>query len=75
MASSQIQYSDHLRVAQVRQHFGLNQSDMARRLDAAPHDGLDLLLTCFPGFFMYARLLEQLAEGIATGEIEVPPSH
>ena len=43
-------------------------------LDTAPREGLDVVTTRFPGFFMYAKLLENVAGGIASGEIKVPPA-
>lgn len=45
-----------------------------RLLDTAPREGLDVVTTRFPGFFMYAKLLENVAGGIASGEIKVPPA-
>jgi hypothetical protein len=46
-----------------------------RLIDTAPRAGLDLITTRFPGFFMFANLLEGLAEDIASGAIKVPPAH
>lgn len=46
-----------------------------RLLDSAPRAGLDLITTRFPGFFMFAKLLEGLAADIASGAIKVPPPH
>ena len=45
-----------------------------RLLDTAPREGLDVVTTRFPGFFMYTKLLENVAGGIASGEIKVPPA-
>ncbi len=46
-----------------------------RLVDSAPRAGLDLITTRFAGFFMFAKLLEGLAEDIASGAIKVPPAH
>ena len=46
-----------------------------RLIDTAPREGLDLITTRFPGFFMFAKLLEGLAEAIASGAIKVSPDH
>jgi hypothetical protein len=41
---------------------------------AASHPGiLDKISRQFPGFYVYAKLIETIAAGIASGEIEVPP--
>ena len=41
-------------------------------LDTTTADDLDMLCQRYSGFRHFARLLEQLAAGIATGQIEVP---
>ena len=44
-------------------------------IETAPHDGLDLITTRFPGFFLFAKLLEGLAGDIASDSLKVPPDH
>jgi len=41
-------------------------------LDTTTEDDMALLLEYYPGFYRFAKLLEQLAEGIADGRIPVP---
>lgn len=41
-------------------------------LDTTQGDQLDLLCTQFAGFWRFAKLLENLAGVIASGDIEVP---
>lgn len=43
-----------------------------RIMDTTTRDEMDALCVRYSGFFRFARLLEQLAEGIADGRIEVP---
>lgn len=52
-----------------------HMDDFKQLIDAAPRDGLDLLLTRFPGFLMYAKLLDLMADGIASGDMAVPPEN
>lgn len=52
-----------------------HMDDFKHLIDAAPRDGLDLLLTRFPGLFLYAKLIEYFAEGIAAGNVAVPPAN
>jgi hypothetical protein len=42
-----------------------------RLLDAEPH-AMDQLCLRFGGFYRYAKILEAIAGGIASGEIRVP---
>ena len=45
--------------------------DFKRLLDAG-HPLMDALCLRFEGFYHYAKILEEIAEGIASGEIQVP---
>jgi hypothetical protein len=42
-------------------------------VDMTSHAQLLELCTIYPGFFRFAKLLEQLAQGIQDGKIDVPP--
>ena len=46
--------------------------DFKRLMDAALPGEMDSLASQFDGFYRYAKVLETVAEGIATGEIDVP---
>ncbi len=46
--------------------------DFKRLMDAVLPDEMDSLASQFDGFYSYAKVLETVAEGIASGEIEVP---
>ena len=41
-------------------------------LDTLDQDGIDQLCARYDGFYRYAKILENIAEGIASGEIKVP---
>jgi hypothetical protein len=41
-------------------------------LDAARPGGMDKLCERFDGFYRYAKILEEVAAGIQSGEIKVP---
>ena len=43
-----------------------------KRLLDAGHPLMDALCLRFAGFYHYAKILEEIAEGIASGEIQVP---
>ena len=45
--------------------------DFKRLLDSG-HPLMDALCLRFAGFYHYAKILEEIAEGIASGEIQVP---
>ncbi len=42
-------------------------------LDTTTHEQMDQLCTTYSGFYRFAKLLEQLAQGIQDGTITVPP--
>ncbi len=44
-------------------------------LDTTNASGMDQLIRRFDGFYEFAKILENLAEGIHAGEIEVPKDH
>jgi len=46
--------------------------DFKRLMDAALPGEMDSLASQFDGFYRYAKVLETVAGGIATGEIDVP---
>ena len=46
--------------------------DFKRLVDAALPGEMDSLASQFDGFYRYAKVLETVAGGIATGEIDVP---
>ena len=46
--------------------------DFKRLMDAAGQDGMNELCRRFGGFYRYAKVLETIAAGIESGEIEVP---
>ncbi|MEI7591298.1 MAG: arylsulfatase regulator [Deltaproteobacteria bacterium] len=41
-------------------------------MDTAGHSGMDELCSRFDGLYRYAKILENIAEGIQSGEIKVP---
>ena len=43
-----------------------------RLMDTCTRDQMDGLCESFPGFYRYAKILEQIAEGIHSGAIKVP---
>lgn len=43
-----------------------------RLMEIAGHDGMDEMCARFGGFYRYARILENIAGGIQSGEIKVP---
>ena len=43
-----------------------------KRLLGSGHDLMDALCLRFEGFYPYAKILEEIAKGIASGEIQVP---
>jgi len=70
--------------AKVQRLLGLGYDDLAifvemaddmpdfKRLLDAGHLLMDELCRRFTGFYRYAKILEQIAAGIASGEIQVP---
>lgn len=46
--------------------------DFRRVMDAAGQDGMDELCRRLDGFYRYAKVLETIAAGIESGDIEVP---
>jgi hypothetical protein len=42
-------------------------------LDSTTYEQLNMLCEAYPGFYRFAKLLEQLAQGITDGRISVPP--
>jgi hypothetical protein len=46
--------------------------EFKRLMDAAGQDGMDELCRRLDGFYRYAKVLETIASGIESGEIEVP---
>ena len=46
--------------------------DFKRLMDAAGQAGMDELCRRLDGFYRYAKVLETIASGIESGEIEVP---
>jgi hypothetical protein len=43
-----------------------------RLMDTCTRDEMDDLCESFPYFYRYAKILEQIAEGIQSGAIKVP---
>ena len=41
-------------------------------MDSSTSEEMDLLCECYPGFYRFGKVLERLAEGIASGRIPVP---
>jgi hypothetical protein len=41
-------------------------------IDSSSAEEMDLLCDCYPGFYRFGKVLERLAEGIASGRITVP---
>ena len=46
--------------------------DFKRVMDAASRDGMDELCRKLDGFYRYAKVLETIAAGIESGDIEIP---
>jgi hypothetical protein len=46
--------------------------EFKRVMDAAGQDGMDELCRRFDGFYRYAKVLEDIAGAIESGDIEVP---
>src|SRR3954454_8659520 len=46
--------------------------DFKRVMDAAGQEGMDELCRRFDGFYRYAKILEDIAAGLESGDIEVP---
>ena len=42
-------------------------------LDTTTHEQMDNLCEIYPGFYRFAKLIENLAQGIHDGTISVPP--
>ena len=43
-----------------------------QRMDCSTQEEMNLLSECYPGFYRFGKVLERLAEGIASGRIPVP---
>lgn len=46
--------------------------DIKSVMDGASAKEMDMYCYAYEGFFMYMKLLEQIAQGIANGDIQVP---
>ena len=44
-------------------------------LDSTTHAQMDALCEIYPGFYRFAKLMENIAQGIQDGTIEVPRVH
>ena len=48
---------------------------LKKLMDATTHEQMDALCELYPGFYRFAKLLENIAQGIQDGTIEVPTVH
>lgn len=58
--------------AHILQNMYDYMADFKYLLDNSPNGEMQILAQQYPGFFTFAKLLENLAGGIADGSIEVP---
>lgn len=49
-----------------------HMDDFKQLLNSSSAEEMDLLCDRYPGFYRFGKVLERLAEGIASGRITVP---